>query len=80
MSYPTNYTADDFRPDAKRIPLKYEVERKINTLKDFGFITKKLKNEADVRAWLSTFKTEKEMTRALHPVVRFEKTLEEVMQ
>lgn len=80
MSYPTNYTADDFKGGVKPLPLKYEINRKINTLKDFGFITKKLKNEAAVRAWLSTFKTEKEITRALHPVMRFEKTLEEVMK
>ncbi len=79
MNYPNHYTADDFKGNAKPLPIKYEINRKINTLKDFKFITKKLKNEAAVRAWLATFKTEEEMTRALRPVMRFEKSLDEVM-
>lgn len=77
MSYSTTYTADDFCLRTKPAPMKYEVERKIDMLKGFGFVTKK--NETAVRVWLSSFKTEREMTRALHPVVRFEKTLDEVM-
>jgi hypothetical protein len=77
MTYPKNYTADDFNRGAAAIPMKAEVEKKMNALADFGFIT--TKNEAAVRAWLSTFKTESAMTRALRPVVRWEKKIEEVM-
>jgi hypothetical protein len=79
MSYSTTYTADDFCLRTKPAPIKYEIERKIDMLKGFGFITKQLKNETAVRVWLSSFKTERDLTKALHPVVRFEKTLEEVM-
>ena len=77
MQYPKTYTADDFNRGAAPLPMKAEVDKKFNALDDFGFIT--TKNAAEVRAWLGTFKTEEAMTRALRPVVRYEKTLAEVM-
>lgn len=77
MNYPKTYTADDFNRNAAPIPLRAEVEKKINALVDFGFVHEG--NETAVRAWLLEFKNEAAMTCALRPVVRFEKTLDEVM-
>jgi hypothetical protein len=60
-----------------KVPAKLAIQQKMTILKDFGFVNKA--NEAAVKAWLSKFTTEAEMTRALHPVMRFEKKLSEVM-
>lgn len=79
MNVPKNYTADDFNTRCSPLQTKDAVNKKLNMLKDFGFINKKSKNEAEIRAWLTSLKTEEMMTRKLNPVVRFEKTLDEVM-
>lgn len=77
MNIPKNYTADDFNTNCAPLETKDAVEKKVNMLSDFGFVTNK--TEPAVRAWLTKFKTEDAMTRALYPVVRFEKTLDEVI-
>jgi hypothetical protein len=73
VNYPKTYTADDFNRNAAPIPLRAEVEKKINALVDFGFVHEG--NETAVRAWLLKFKNEAAMTCAPRPLYASRKPL-----
>ena len=86
--YRQEYTSADFGDYVEETPVKIAAEKKINMLRDMCMLRKKRRQkgvliidpkEEPLRALLLKCKNEEEMTQMLHCVVRYEETLQDML-